>query len=164
MATNIKSRTHYKESEDAGTLYQLQTGPTAHVSSIHTQLERCFKAVPVGCHVSHWIVQDWARLGKCLPPFISTFPRCVYCLMQTSTQWRNGFDMQARGRIAVLSIARKLFCLRKQLPSTTLMSPHTPVNSRLRSSTSFVFISFFYHPSHTVLMCDTYYHISLSVV
>lgn len=47
----------------------------------------------------------------------------VYCLMQTSTQWRNGFDMQARGRIAVLSIARKLFCLRKQLPSTTLMSP-----------------------------------------
>jgi hypothetical protein len=66
----------------------------------------------------------------------------VYCLMRTSTQCRNGFDMQARGRIAVLSIARKLFCLRKQLPSTTLMSPQTPVNSRLRGSTSFVFIFF----------------------
>lgn len=68
----------------------------------------------------------------------------VYCLMQTSTQWRNGFDMEARGKIAVLSIARKLFRLKKQLPSTTLMSPHTPVNSRLRSSTtSFVFIIIF---------------------
>jgi len=88
----------------------------------------------------------------------------VYCLMQTSTRWRNGFDMQARGRIAVLSIARKLFCLRKQLPSTPLMSPHTPVNSRLRSSTSFGFYFFFYHPSHTVLICDTYHHISLSGV
>jgi hypothetical protein len=45
----------------------------------------------------------------------------VYCLMQTSTQRCSGFDMQARGRIAVLSITRKLLFLRKKLLSTTLM-------------------------------------------
>jgi hypothetical protein len=150
MATNIKNRTHYKESEDAETLYQLQTGPTAHVSSTHTQLERCFKVVPVGCHVSHWIVQDWARLGKCLPPFISTFPRCILpdANLYTVAQWiRHASPREDRSPV---------YCKETILSEETaaLNHAHVPPYTCQFSTAEqykFCFYFFFYHYHYVTL-------------